>query len=229
MSEVGYWKDFEFISGEVDRAIELYYTSKELNKLVAENKNLLDYFNEAPSFWIIQRYALESAFFITLAKIFDPGKDALSIHKLIRATIKNPNYFSKKSLATRKSEGKEKPEWLDQYMDEVTEPAVIELRALKKSLSPFTKQIDAVYRPIRNQVIAHNITRDIEAVGVLFAKTNQFEIEQLLYFLRDLMQCLWQLYHNGIIPTLGKSSREYEDRIKVSTKKALSKLFIDGK
>jgi len=95
MSEIAYWKNYEFISHEVNRAIECFYTYIELANLASENKSILDYFNETPNFWIIQRYSLHATFFIVLARIFDEDGDTLSIHKILKATLEYPEYFSK--------------------------------------------------------------------------------------------------------------------------------------
>jgi len=99
----------------------------------------------------------------------------------------------------------------------------VELRALKKALVPFTKKIEAVYRPIRH-LIAHNLAISEAEKAELFSKANIGEIDEILYFLHDLMQNLWQLYYNGRIPELGTSDRHYKERIKSTTKHALRRL-----
>jgi hypothetical protein len=224
MSEVSYWNDFQFIENEVSRAIELFYIADELNNLARENSAVLKRFNEAPRFWIMQRYAFDVALYIELGKIFDSGKDALSIHDLVQATVDNPAYFSKTSLRARKSQATTKPAWLDAYMDEVTEPTSVKLEALRNALSPFTKKMTQVYRPVRNKIVAHNIARDTSETEVLFAKTNREDIKELLYFLHDLVQNLWQLYHNGRIPKLESSDRNFHLRIREETRRAIQRL-----
>ena len=224
MDEASYWKLFQSMEIEVNRAIALFFMADEINNLARDNPLLLKHLNEAPEFWLTQRYAFDIAFHIELNKIFDTGKDVRSIHGLLQATVNNSNFFSKDALGVRKSLGATKPDWLDKYLDEVVEPTQVDLTSLRNALSPFANKMNQVYAPIRNKIVAHNILKETSESDALFAKTNLDDIMELLYFLHDIMQNLWHLFHNGEIPKLGSSDRNFHERNRQEVKRALQRL-----
>ena len=145
-----------------------------------------------------------------MGRIFDDGKDAHSVHKLVSSAIAHPEFFSKESLARRKTDGaKIAPDWLDDYIREAFEPEISHLRCIKKQLKPFRQKFDLTCREIRNSVFAHALVKDQQAVSEMFAKTQIGEIEEILYVLQDLVQTLWQLYHNGRSLDFGQTPHEY--------------------
>lgn len=221
MTESEYSRDHQLIDEEVNLAIESFYTHLEIHACAAEDRDVYRMLNEQPTFWNVQLYGLQSAFFLALGRIFDDGKDCLSIHKLLTATVAHPEFFSRQALALRKSGGGPKPEWLDAYLVDVWEPQVSDLRSLKKALAPFRKKYDRVYDNIRDQVFAHKILREREHVSDLFSKTQIDEIDDILYFLYDLMEALWSLFQDGRRPELGIRRYEYRQRIKTRTRSVL--------
>lgn len=226
MTEIEYWKDYELTRGEVNTAIECFYTYIEIHNYAAEDKNIFRRLNEDATFWNIQLYSLQASFFIALGRIFDNGPDTHSIHKLLAATVAHPEYFSKDSLAIRKSEGKQRPAWLDDYLMDVFEPQASDLRALKKALSPHRAKFKSVYGDIRDYVFAHKILKDKEKVSELFGKTQIKDIDEMLYFFYDLIEVIFQLFHNGRKPELGIGKYDYKERIKNTTRSAMLKLSI---
>jgi len=60
----------------------------------------------------------------------------------------------------------------------------------------------------------------------MFAKTEIVEIEEILYVLQDLVQTLWQLYHNGRPLDFGSTSREYKSRVVEETRAAMVSLLL---
>jgi len=192
-----FWSEYHLIRGEVDKAIEIFYTYLYIHKIANNNREIYLAMNRNPTFWIINLYSLLTAFFITMGRIFDDGKDAFSVHKFLSSTLAHPEFFSKDALTKRKSKGQSDPEWLNDYMKDVFEPGVSDLRNIKKQLTPFRKKFDEVYRNIRRSVFAHTLKKTSESVSELFGKTNISEIEQMLYMLKDMLESLWQLYNNG--------------------------------
>ena len=225
MDETKFWSDYELIRSEVDKAIEVFYTYLCIHKIANDNKEIYRAMNKDATFWNINLYSLQSTFFITMGRIFDDGKDTFSIHKFIQSILSHPEFFSKDSLAKRKSKGSSKPEWLDDYLKDVFEPAMSDLRKFKSQLTPFRKLFDDAYRNIRRSVFAHTLVKEDESVSELFGKTNISEIKQMLYSLKDMLEALWQLLHNGRKLEFGNTSKDYEERIEKTTYSVLSKLL----
>lgn len=227
MTENEFWSDFEHIRGEVDKATASFFTYITIHATAGENKEVHRALNRHPSFWNIQLYSLQSTFFITMGRIFDMGKDAHSVHKLVSAALANPEFFSKEALTKRKTEGgKTSPDWLDEYITNAFEPKVEHLRAIKKQLSPFRKKFENTCLEIRNSIFAHTLVKNRQAVTEMFAKTEIVEIEEILYVLQDLVQTLWQLYHNGRPLDFGNTSREYKTRVVEETRAALISFLL---
>ena len=224
MNEAEFWHDYELIRGEVDKAIETFYTYLHIHKIANDSREIYRAMNRDSTFWIISLYSLQTTFFITMRRIFDDGKDAFSVHKFVSSALAHPEFFSKKALAERKSEGQEDPDWLEGYLRNVFEPGVSDLKKIKRQLSPFRRKFDEVYREIGTSVFAHTLIKDSEAVSKLFGKTNILDVENILYVLKDMLESLWQLYNNGRKLELGKTSRDYKDRIIKTTDSVLLKI-----
>jgi len=222
MDEKEFWKGYELIRQEVEIAIECFYTWLEINKLASANEEIYKALNKSPTFWNINLYGLQCSFFIVLGRIFDDGHDAHSIHKFIASCLANPQFFSKEALAKRKQGGGQKPEWLDEYIEKAHEPSKQELRNLKSALSNQRKKFDETYKNIRNYIFAHRVAKEAETVSELFGKTKISDIEDMLYFLYDLLEVIWQLYHNGRAPVLGEGKYDYKVRISDTVRSVLS-------
>jgi hypothetical protein len=164
-------------------------------------------------------------YFIVLGRIFDNGSEAHSIHKFLAATVAHPQFFSKVALADRKARESNgnKPDYLDDYLKRVWEPTAQELRVLKKMLRPSTQKFAKKYEDIRNQVYAHK--QDKIDVSELFSRTSIGEIEDILYSLRDIMEIIWQLYHNGRRPEERTGKYDHKDEIQKSTRNFLRTVF----
>jgi len=221
MTETEYWNDYSLTQTDIVSAIESFYTYVEIHNYAAESKAIYRRMNAHPTFWNIQLHGLQTTFFITLSRIFDGGRDAHSIHKLLAATLAHPQFFSKAALARRKSDGDGEPEWLADYIANAFEPQVSDLRGLKRALAPYKVKYEQVYGDIRDYVFAHKILKDRERVTDLFAKTKIGELDEILYFLNDLMEALWQLFQNGRKPELGVRTYDYRKRIKETTRGVL--------
>ena len=228
MKENEFWDDFEIIRNEVDRAIEAFYTYIFVHRISYENRKIYFAMNRNPTFWNINLYSLQTTFFITMGRIFDDGKDAHSVHKLVSSALANPEFFSKNSLTKRKTKGNEKPTWLDEYLKDVYEPGVSDLKKIKNQLKPYRRKFNESYRNIRNNIFAHTIIKDSKAASKLFGKTNILEVENILYVLKDLLETLWQLYNNGRRLEFGKTEMDYKNRIERVTYEVLN-LLTTGK
>jgi hypothetical protein len=126
----------------------------------------------------------------------------------------------------RKTHGGPKPLWLDDYMAEVWIPtSAKDLRHLKTALSPHTKRIEKVYRPIRHAIFAHRLMSDDQAGVQLFGDTSRDEVGTILDFLHDLIESIVNLYTNGFEPELGRRDfKEHNQRIRDGVAKVLKSL-----
>ena len=79
-----------------------------------------------------------------------------------------------------------------------------------------------MYAPIRHQVFGHSIVTDEQLVQALFAKALLPEIDALLYFLRDLLSSMEDLFHNGTKPALGTLTYSYQDRARTQVRKLIT-------
>ena len=117
-----------------------------------------------------------------------------------------------------------KPDYLDDLLSRAFQPSVQDLRNIKRSLSNYRKKFDDVYKNIRHFVFAHKVLKDQNDISALFGKTQIKEIEDILYFLNDLIEVIWELYQNGREPKLGVRTYDYRHRIKKTTRSVLSTL-----
>jgi AbiU2 len=224
-NESEYWHQYQIINGDIELAIRCFHTELEFHQLARENKEIYDSINKHALFWNTLLYSLQSAFFISLSRVFDDKPDTHTIHKLLSETIKHPEFFTRTALAARKKSNMYSGglEWLENYLLGVWEPTPSELGAIKTRLKPFTAKFKENYKPIRNQIFAHRITIDGAIVSELFDKTLTTEIDQLLYFLFNLMQNLRQLFHNGLRSDWdAKSSYDlHVEEVRISTKNVI--------
>jgi len=224
ITETEYWRDYEITQNEVYTAIASFYTYIEIHNFAAENNASYQKINQAAEFWNIQLYGLQTAFFATLGRLFDRRADSHSIDKLLAATEAHPEFFTKAALAGRRTSGGQKPEWLDEFLLDVWEPSAADVASLSAALTPCTTKFKSVYGPIRHKVFAHRGLKTKTQTDALFSKTQIKEIDDLLYALHDLLEAIWQLYHNGMKPDLGKRTYDYRERIATTTRNVLGSL-----
>jgi hypothetical protein len=225
MTEAEYWRDYALTRGDVETAIYSFYANIEIHQFASEDLTIHRALDKSAEFWNYQVYALQTAYFIALGRIFDNGRDTHSIHHLLSATVEHPEFFSKEAFAARRirEAGQEKPDYLDEYMKGVWAPTASDLRAIKNMLKPYTVKYKRVYRDMRIQVFAHKIATKLET-NRLFSKTLTNDIEEILYGLRDITEILWQLYRNGRRPEERTGKYDYNERIRSATRGVLRSL-----
>ena len=225
MTDSEYCRTLDLIRGEIDTAFESFYTELEMNQLAIEDQTIFDKLNRNAAFWNPISYSLQTTFFMTLGRIFDVHGDALSVHKLLRVTAEHPEYFSKAALRARRLTSVQgTPDWLENFLEGIWEPNTADLRILKKAVAPYQAKFEAVHRPIRNNVYGHNIITEEQLRHDMFESAKIKEIEEILYFLHDLVENLWNLLMNGDRPELGKVNYGYEERVRNNVRAVLSSL-----
>jgi hypothetical protein len=230
-TDAQYLKELQNTSNEVLDAIAVFHTYEEINLLALEDPAVYQALNKDADFWMVIAHSLQTTLFITLARIFDTGPNAHSIHRFVNITVGHPHLFSREALKARRiaMNGRKQPEWIGEFLNGTWEPnGSADLRSLKKELAPHAKKFEEVYRPIRHTFIAHRAV-NIEEVSQLFQRTNRAELGEILDFLHDLTDAIWQLYNNGIRPELGRRSASYKSHnqeIRERTKRLIYKLVF---
>ncbi len=196
-----YYKEF---CDEVHRILSSYLFWRMLNNRVATDKKLLSALNRTPLSWIVTRHSLNVTLFITLGRIFDIDKDAFSVDDLLKCCIDEITSFSLESLRGRKMEGQNgvEPEWLSNYMENSYESTTEDFQRLRSEVAKRRKIFESVYRPIRHKLIAHNDKEYMDKADELWEETNISELEDILWFLNDLKETLFDTYQNGRKPIL---------------------------
>jgi hypothetical protein len=226
LTAAGYWSEAQLVSSEIESAIIIFHTYEEINRLALEDSAILAALNNSALFWQTQMHCLQASLFLTLNRIFETDAEAHTIYTLLNATLGNVPLFSAAALATRKTGGGPKPEWLDNYMAQAWTPKSAEdLRHLKKAVAPHAQRFREVYQPIRHAIYAHRLMSDEQAGVQLFQDTRRDEVGAILDFLHDLIEAILNLFTNGFRPVLGtKDFKEYNQRIRDGVGKVLRSL-----
>jgi hypothetical protein len=224
MTEQEYWNELQALANEVDNVSAIYNAYEEMNELARQNPAIYNVLNSNAEFWVPCAYSLQTALIVVLSRIFDHASDAHSVHRVVGATMQHPQFFSKESLRVRKANLGLPKNLTDDLVERAWTPAGGQgLRFLKKAVAPYAKKFEDVYRPIRNQVIAHKL-RDIDSAK-LFSKTNRMELGDILAFLRSLVKAIEHLYLNGTEPEVRMDSNpSYEHPARRSLRKVLTEL-----
>lgn len=227
MPEYTYKKYYDQVRKDVNIAIESFCTHLEIHNIASADSDILKTLNKNSTFWNITLASLQANFFIALSRVFDDGGDTISIHKLIKHCVEYPEIFSREALEKRKLNGKSRPDWLDEYLDEAYYPTAEDLRIFYRESSPIRKDYDGEdygLRRIRSEVIAHNITTDKEIIEDLFKEAEIAKIQYMLKNLDVLLVVLRNLYINGQEPKFGIFTEDFETRISDTTKAVLESL-----
>ena len=198
---------------EVETAIRVFYAYETMSKLLSEQQ-YVDLVNKNVYFWKIFLSSVQTKLFIALGRLYDDSNDAFSFHKFVKACRKNIKDFSYESLEKRKLEGSStRPEWLDDYLRDAYFAKIEDIDALSRLARPFNKKMKGLYKEIRSKVFAHAIHTDVIVISNLFGGTNFKEIDGALTTLWSIYWQVWQLYHNGLHPTLKIEPYPYKDEV----------------
>ena len=199
-----YDKYYQEYSNEVHKTLGTYLFWKMIQNRAASDSDLLSGLNKTPLSWIMTRHALQVTLFMTLGRIFDIDNDAFSIDDLLKCCIKEIEIFNKENLKNRKMKGQngKEPDWLEEYIDNAYEPTDIDFQKLRTKVKKHRKVFEEFYQPIRHKLFAHNDKKFMGKADHLWAETNIGQLEEIIWFLHDLKQTLFDTYENGRIPVL---------------------------
>jgi hypothetical protein len=170
----------------------------------ASEEELLNALNRTPLSWIFTRHSLQVTLFITLGRVFDVDNDAFSVDDLLKCCIEEIDIFEPENLRTRKIadiKGSE-PEWLPEYIAKAYKPTAEDFNRLRGEVAKRRRVFEEVYRPIRHKLIAHNDKEYMDKADELWAETNIQELEEIIWFLHDLKETMFNTFHNGSKPDL---------------------------
>ena len=212
---------------DVNIAITAFYTWRSINILAGENKDILKGLNKNALSWNIITHSLQNTFFIAMGRIFDTDHEAFSVHRVIRMFINKHEQFNKDHLRERKLThvSESNPVWLENYIDDAFVPSEIDLTKFRGEIAKRQRIYEDVYRPIRNNIIAHKDASFVGKSEELFNKTNIGEIEGMLKFLYQFDQVFFQLIHNGRIQRLEDVIFDEEEYVKRDVHDMLLKLI----
>jgi len=209
-------RELEVFRTESDAAVQFFYAWQTVNAVAASDKTAHRALNRAPLFWNTSLGALQTATLVALGRIFDPDPKNHSITRLLTIAHSDLNIFSKDALAERKRQlSANADEWLTDYLKTAYVPNSDDFRKIKRLVSVRRKIYESNYQPLRHTFFAHRSASTQTDIAALFAKTNIRELQKMLVFLRRLHEALWQLFFNGLKPTL-RPARYSVSRIRES-------------
>lgn len=190
--------EIEVFRTEAESCVQFFYSYLAIHDIAEQRKEVHRLLNKAPLFWNTVLIALQTSTFIALGRVFDQNSNH-NIDRLLKIAQSNMDIFSKEALARRKFRDGTNA---DEYLDHVYVPNADDFRRLRRHVAQKRRIYENNYRDLRHHVFAHKMISSKKDVQALLGKTNVTELQQLLIFLRQLHEALWQLYHNGRKPTL---------------------------
>jgi hypothetical protein len=149
---------------------------------------------------------------MALGRIFDRDPRCHGVYRLLQLAESHIGIFSKASLEKRKRrQGGTVDTWINDFMRDVYVPTSQDFRRLRKYVDE--KRVGyGKYRTLRDKHFAHK--ERVSATG-LFANTSVRELQQLLVFLSRLQDALWDLFHNGLKPSLRKARYSTKEIVRI--------------
>ena len=185
---------------ESGAAAQYIYAEMAIQHAASKSRKLLNKLNNTPRFWIICEASLQSAAYVSIARIFDT-KSRYNVDTLLDSMEKNLHLFQREALATRKRYGNtEDPEWLHEYLQHAYYPTTKDIARLRDKVAKWRLVYERAVKPARNKYLAHREKADHAQVQALFAGGTIRELWRLTTFLLQLNEVLWEQLHNGRKP-----------------------------
>lgn len=111
---------------------------------------------------------------------------------------------------------------LDQYIQNAWEPTLSDFEQFRVEFERLRTEYSHIYKTIPDQLFAH---RSIVAdASVLMLNATVVKIDELLYFLNEIITSIFELFSNGRRHQIGKGTRDYIDKIISDTHRVLERL-----
>ena len=192
-------------SEEVTTASWSFFTWKSIHNIAAGDTEIVKALNENALSWRIIQHSLQSTFLITLGRMFDSDARSLTAHSLLDLCIKNLDQFGEDSLRDRKlrDQNGNVPDWLESYLEGTYRPTENNFKDLKAEVTKFKDIYLGNYQPIRHKLLAHKDMVTFEKRHELFERTDIGQIEDMLEFLFQIENIVWELLMNGRMTKVG--------------------------
>lgn len=216
----------QYFRAEVDTTAQAFFMWKTINNRASADFEIHRALNEQALSWNILTHSLQTTFFIALGRLFDTDYAAFSAHSFLRKCIEHIGQFSKEAQRQRRltNSNRMTPEEVDKYLADAYVPVEKDFLIMRGELSKRQKQYEAVYRPIRNMVVAHKDSATMENVNALFGKTNVTQVEEFLRFLHQIQAIVFQLLHNGRLTNIGDHPFDEEGYVSRDVNSLLERL-----
>jgi hypothetical protein len=179
--------------------------------------------NANAQFWNDYNYASLLYAIVTLGRIFDKNKKSHGIRRLTKIA-KSSGLFTKKELRARKISGSENAsEWIDAYMDNVSEISSKDYYQFLRYIVTTRKLWESV-KDVRNKLYAHQDVLSPEKKSRILEKATYDIFEQIISRLLTIEKVLWQAFNNGGKPDFEFVSLEISQRAKADISSLLSRL-----
>lgn len=207
-------RELEILRRESDAAAQFLYSWLAFHNYARESRAARMAINKNALFWNTTLGALQTSLFISLGRIFDKDPRNHCINRLLSEASENPQIFSRAFLAARKRKQSPGAAWIRTYVKDAYVPTAEDFRRLVRYVAKKRQIYEKAYEPIRHKIFAHSGAGSREKKDALFSKTEIGELQRLVLSLRAFHEAMWQLYFNGIKPTIkvGKYSANSMNR-----------------
>lgn len=197
-------KEIETLRREANAGVQAYYSQTELHKILAADKDLLEKIRAASWFWSTVFNSLQTVYFLSLRKFFDPSGQSHRFEKLITLCESNIGLFSIKALSKRRQKDFSSPAELNNYVRKAFVPSTGFFQDFKEDVYKELERLNfkTVYKTITDKVVAHNEVVSPKDIEKLFNETNSSEIEQILLLMERIATEFRSLWVNGHKPDL---------------------------
>jgi hypothetical protein len=150
--------EIKILRKEADAAVQAYYSLKTVHELISTDKELLRRMKDTSYFWATVLHALQSVYFLSFRKFYDPNNRSHRFEKLIKLCENHIGLFKKEALAERRKKNFSSREELKSYVRNAFIPKKGFFEDFKQRVYKELNQLNfrRVYQEIADKVIAHN-------------------------------------------------------------------------
>jgi hypothetical protein len=189
---------------EVGAAIGSFHAWKAVNQLAAMDAPIHRGLNANARSWNLFLHACQVTLFVTLGRVFDRTRGTFTVHRFLADCKARIGEFTPLSFEARRTVENHgaRPDYLDGFMRTYYAARATDFDSLESAVAPYAKRFEAIYKPIRDNLMAHRSANAAELTDNLFGATEIIEVEKLLEFLHRVWAVVNELYLNGRKTTL---------------------------
>ena len=203
-AECNFSRELEVFRNEVEAGTRFFFAYLTIHATARKRKEVFTLLNKTPLFWNTCTYALQTASYITLGRVFD-HQSPHNIDRVLQQGQSNLQIFSKAALGQRRQPSEPtRPDWLDEFISKAYVPTIDDFRRLRRHVRKWRRIYEANYKNIRDKWFAHKeVAGGVELTNLWGQSqgTNR-ELQRMFVFLNSLHEALEQLFVNGRKPIL---------------------------